>query len=74
MNEKERRGSIRCVDMQSKLASKLRYLDAARLKAGAHYTGIRLKREIFLGQLKRFIWECGEGIYPRWAAKQTYKV
>jgi hypothetical protein len=55
MNEKERRGSIRCVDMQSKLASKLRYLDAARLKAGAHYTGIRLKREIFLGQLKRFI-------------------
>jgi len=26
----------------------LRYLDAARLKAGAHYTGIRQKREIFL--------------------------
>lgn len=26
----------------------MRYLDAARLKAGAHYTGIRQKREIFL--------------------------
>ncbi|CAI8784971.1 hypothetical protein EMIT043CA1_190070 [Pseudomonas brassicacearum] len=26
----------------------LRYLDAARLKAGAHYTGIRPKRELFL--------------------------
>src|SRR3546814_12366685 len=29
---------------------KLRYLDAARLKAGAHYTGIRQKREIFYCQ------------------------
>src|SRR3546814_6754934 len=28
----------------------LRYLDAARLKAGAHYTGIRQKREIFYCQ------------------------
>jgi hypothetical protein len=49
MNEKESsRESPQCGRAAEADFGELRYLNAALLKAGAHYTGICPKRELFL--------------------------
>jgi hypothetical protein len=49
MNEDESsRKSPQCGRAAEADFGKLRYLNAARLKAGAHYTGFCPKRELFL--------------------------
>jgi hypothetical protein len=51
MNEKDSsRESPLCGRAAEADFGKLRYLNAARLKAGAHYTGIRPKREHYLSE------------------------
>jgi hypothetical protein len=54
MNEKEsfRKSSLGERATESDFGE-LRHLNAARLKAGAHYTGICRKRELFLSQNSR---------------------
>jgi hypothetical protein len=51
MNEKDSsRESPLCGRAAEADFGELRYLNAARLKAGAHYTGIRSKRELYLSE------------------------
>jgi hypothetical protein len=51
MNEKDSsRKSPLCGRAAEADFGELRYLNAARLKAGAHYTGISPKRELFLSE------------------------